>query len=1280
MGAVRFTSEFKTSLGLEYKVEIYDQDHTGSSTAFKLGAEGFTINWRGNNNDMFEPIVGSECGFTMMVENNTHEQFIIDIASSRENRFWIGVYKGANLWWCGIMASDIARVEDLAFPYAFEVRAYDGLGLLKNSNYANNKYEPIRGYERFTTIIERCLNYLPHIAHYYSESTNFLNTSINWYEDSHTYAQTYDPLYHTYANNDVTYSAADQASWSNAIYTYLSAYEVLANVMKVFGARIMHLEGRFIIEQLETRVTNSFFSRRYGYPVGTASATILVDRASVKPSQSPARRKKAGTYFTWFPALKEVRVAYPSLNRRNFWPPQNFSYPGSGPRALETDTGFAIAAGPGARFQFTCNIAFNVPQYGWGSVISEGDNYYVVAKLLIKIVGTNTYYLVRTINNSQFGAPYGPTVWQQFPGTYDVALPPFLALDVSTFEPISILSTLNILAPPVPFDGTLVVNLSIEKVYGPDATNNLQFNNFDVANIFNFNYQIFNPVLTLQETTSNVTTTIAENDDADNSAKYETEIIWADGDKPNTLGRLRTFDGSVYTDTDKWGVKTVSGTQTIQQLLAERILRMQKTPIRKMYTTVYGADFPLYRNLLDSSDDEWCVLGVTYNANVDEWQGEWFNIKLNSIGTIIFETEEAEQYPGTDNPPGPYGDTSTESFPGTGVAPATLEPLAAAVVAVSYPSGSAPGSGVSVNSVLGAGAFVQGQQIAIVNPSSGQFAYFEVTSDTTAGDTAIAISGSFPSRFPAGSYIINLPSNYTASGGVGPSQGGGGSSGTVTSVGLTMPAIFNVTGSPVTASGDIGVTLNTQTQRLFFASPSGSTGVPTFRGIVAQDVPTLNQNTTGTAANVTGTVAIANGGTGATTASGARSNLGATTVGSSFFTVANPGAIRFPRVNAENTVTLRTAADFRGDIGAGTGNGTVTSVGFTAPNIFSVSGSPVTASGSIGLSLASQSANTFFSGPVSGSNAAPTFRAIVPSDVPTLNQNTTGTAANVTGTVAIANGGTGSTTASGARSNLGATTIGSNIFTATNPSAVTFPRANADNTVSFLNAADFRNAIGASGVEWLYNEDSEAIYYEGSAFLTQPSASNLYFILDSNQNADAFYSAISLSGADQYIAFQPKSVNNKSWFVGRDGSDNSKFKIGVGGNVFASGAIEIDTNTITYVKQIAGFGSLPTITALSSLGTQGFITASGNSHAFVIDLTPSGNDISGGNVAQITLNQAYPTLVLPTISPVGTFAHDANRLMGVHDLQAGAFKLRTYGSTLLFSGDTYRYVIHINGF
>jgi len=64
--------------------------------------------------------------------------------------------------------------------------------------------------------------------------------------------------------------------------------------------------------------------------------------------------------------------------------------------------------------------------------------------------------------------------------------------------------------------------------------------------------------------------------------------------------------------------------------------------------------------------------------------------------------------------------------------------------------------------------------------------------------------------------------------------------------------------------------------------------------------------------------------------------------------------------------------------------------------------------------------------------------------------------------LAITEGGTGASSASGARTNLGATTLGANLFTIANPSAVTYPQFNADNTVSSLDAASFRTAIGVT--------------------------------------------------------------------------------------------------------------------------------------------------------------------------------------------------------------------------
>ena len=71
-------------------------------------------------------------------------------------------------------------------------------------------------------------------------------------------------------------------------------------------------------------------------------------------------------------------------------------------------------------------------------------------------------------------------------------------------------------------------------------------------------------------------------------------------------------------------------------------------------------------------------------------------------------------------------------------------------------------------------------------------------------------------------------------------------------------------------------------------------------------------------------------------------------------------------------------------------------------------------------------------------------------------------ASGVAGTLPVANGGTGATTNADARTNLGATTLGANLFTLSNPSAETFPKFNANNTVSVLSASDFRTAIGVS--------------------------------------------------------------------------------------------------------------------------------------------------------------------------------------------------------------------------
>jgi hypothetical protein len=140
-----------------------------------------------------------------------------------------------------------------------------------------------------------------------------------------------------------------------------------------------------------------------------------------------------------------------------------------------------------------------------------------------------------------------------------------------------------------------------------------------------------------------------------------------------------------------------------------------------------------------------------------------------------------------------------------------------------------------------------------------------------------------------------------------------------TSSALPSSGVTSVTGtSPVASSGgttpaislsaNYGDTLNpyaSKTANFILAAPNGSTGVPTFRAVVAADIPTLNQNTTGTASNVTGTVAIANGGTGATTANAGYNALSPmTTTGDLTYEAAGGIATRLPIGTAGQVLTV----------------------------------------------------------------------------------------------------------------------------------------------------------------------------------------------------------------------------------------------------------------------------------------------------------------------------------------------------------------------------------------
>ena len=243
-----------------------------------------------------------------------------------------------------------------------------------------------------------------------------------------------------------------------------------------------------------------------------------------------------------------------------------------------------------------------------------------------------------------------------------------------------------------------------------------------------------------------------------------------------------------------------------------------------------------------------------------------------------------------------------------------------------------------------------------------------ITGGTISGITDLAVTDGGTGASSASGARTNLLPTYSSNAGkvLAVNVGGtdvewvpAGGVGTVTSVDVSgVTTGLTASGGPITGAGTITLAGTLAVANGGTGQTSAQSAMNTFAGAVtsgqylrgngtnvvmsaiqAGDVPTLNQNTTGTASNVTGTVAIANGGSGQTSAQAAMNAFaGAVTSG------------QYLRGNGTNVV----------------------------------------------------------------------MAAIQAADVPTLNQNTTGTAANVTGTVAVANGGTGATTAGAALTSLGA--------------------------------------------------------------------------------------------------------------------------------------------------------------------------------------------------------------------------------------------------------------------
>lgn len=312
--------------------------------------------------------------------------------------------------------------------------------------------------------------------------------------------------------------------------------------------------------------------------------------------------------------------------------------------------------------------------------------------------------------------------------------------------------------------------------------------------------------------------------------------------------------------------------------------------------------------------------------------------------------------------------------------------------------------------------------------------------------------------------------------------------------------------------------------------------------------------------------------------------------------------------------------------GGGGGSGSVTSVGLAAPgSILSVTGSPVTNSGTLVLSLVNQNANTVWAGPTTGSASSPSFRMLVSADLPSISSG-------LSGILPIANGGTGSSTQNFVDLSTVQSVGGAKTFTSTLTAS---GQLNADGSLQRSTSGSLN--IGTDGNSPVINLGNGATTVNVPGTYNINSVTNLNVtnkIITTNVGGSAG------SGSDSGLeveenalvaAYNRTSSDRNSWVI------KAPATAGIVTLTPGSGGITLDQSSHNPVT-IAAVGSTPNANGLTLAGQvlnlepasaaqPGILTTGAQSIAGAKTFTGSisASNLSGSNTGDITLDPVGST-------------------------------------------------------
>ena len=638
---IKFNSTFYSDKGAEYIIEIHQSTFIGTPTEFTCQGIDIKYDVGEDEDNRFNTIISSEASISMLINNSTLNTFVEDLVSSYDDTYFLYVRTNqlnseTTYKWVGYVLVDLVTIEDIKLDvgYTFVLRAKDGLNTLKTIDY-NNDGVPYTGKASIFTHLYNVFLKLGSVIYAYTSFTDPLFSAvINWHSQEYTYSSTNTVLTKARIPHRAFYHVDTKGN-----YVYKNCYEVLDEICKAFGCRVVASSTGYYITQINEYL-NANNVYEYNYVVlgslsgGSKDYSIDHDQTDIINTEV---YREGGSVFEFFSPLQYSRVEYEHIATRNLLSGAYWDYNFEGTYDIEDIASNNLDS----IIQFDFTLAYYTA-FTQTVATTVWNRHYVIYRIQIALEDSfgNTHYYQNDFTWQRSKVKEDGLRNQRWSTTEGYYYIYQLVEDPSQPERIE---NIQLIIPNVPVDGDMTVKFEFYRVYIENyidpAAAILQGGSVPVLqDYYTVTYQVANTFMQYIHTGffTDQNDIIRFQADNDNKAykTYEVTTIIGDGPNLNSPGHLE-----VKNDSDEWviaengwKVGNVGDAKNISQLLCNEVIKGQLKPVRKFMETTFVMTNPDTRFLqphyaINYNGNYWVFHGGRYNLADDSVTGVWYQIK-----------------------------------------------------------------------------------------------------------------------------------------------------------------------------------------------------------------------------------------------------------------------------------------------------------------------------------------------------------------------------------------------------------------------------------------------------------------------------------------------------------------------------------------------------------------------------------------------------------------------------------------------------------------------------